>query len=224
MDMLDKRMMINQLIYDLNENVIFPGKWDPKKILQILKVPKSGSWKDKTVLDIGANTGGLSVEIARLGANVTMLEPDPLERSIGTSIDFIKEIIETENLKITIVKEGLFYANKLNQHDIILFLGLIYHFKYPQYCLDFISSLNPKELYISTQISNIDDLTMQNRLSGMLPKGHIPSQFKLGGYHPSHKLFRLMLNSAGFRNVHHLNDVEYYYPAKQFTMLFWIKQ
>lgn len=215
----DRRMKANQMIYDAKGNIVLDGNWDPKLILKILGRPKNGSWHGKSVLDIGANTGGLSLELARCGAIVTMLEPDPLERSLSTSESIINKFIETEELNITIVREQLFHAHRLERFDIILFLGLVYHFKYPQYCLDYISSLGADELFISTQTMKGEDLCMTNRLARIIPRKHIPSKVMIAGYHPTHKLFRLMLKASGYHNVKLLNDKEYEYPTKQFKCI-----
>lgn len=42
-------------------------------------------WEGKRVLDIGANTLGLSVEIARAGGIVTGAEPDPYNNTYAKS-------------------------------------------------------------------------------------------------------------------------------------------
>jgi len=212
---MDNRMKGVQQVLDRNGTILHNGKWNPRALLNILGTPKDGSWSGKTVLDIGANTGGLSLEIARQGAKVTIVEPDPLNRNIGITRDTVNGLARNEKLDIKIFSNTLFSCHELPQHDIILFLGLFYHFRYPQYCLDYISHLKPKELFISSQTYGSNDLIMLNRKNkNLLPKNHLPKDIIMAGFHQTHSMLQMMLAAAGFEDITLLTDAEYNFPFK----------
>src|SRR5690606_26654896 len=98
-----------------------------------------------------------------------------------------------------------------------LCLGLIYHFRYPQLILDYLSSMQPAVLYISTQTDPSEKLILVNRRQpGVLRKGHLKSDVILTGWHPTRRLLERMLLWAGFDEVTSLTKKEYNFPNKQF--------
>jgi len=145
-----------QSLYDAKGNEIFAGSWDPRVMFETIS--RGGfSWHGKTVLEIAANTGGLSVEMARAGAVVTMTEPDPYKNTLNLSRDVLDKIIADEELAITVEERDFFQCRVLPPHDVIVCLGLIYHFRHPQMMLDVLSSMRPGWLFISTQTHASDD-------------------------------------------------------------------
>ena len=215
--MADNRMTGAQRVLDANGNVLLDGVWCPARMLEILGTPKCGDWLGRTVLDIGGNTGGLSLELARRGAIVTLVEPDPLGRSLARSRKLLDEQVERESLHLNIVESDLFGCHKLPRHEIILFLGLVYHFRYPQYCLDYLSTLEPKELFVSSQTYESKALVLANRLNeGFMRPDQFPSSIPIAGFHPSHSMLRVMLEAAGFDELVMLTDREYCAPEKPF--------
>ena len=71
-----------QNIYSRDGEIIFNGGWDSRELYKAVTGDLSESyWLGRRVLDIGANTSGLSVEIARRGATVVAAEPDPYKNT-----------------------------------------------------------------------------------------------------------------------------------------------
>ena len=63
----------------IHDQLTLPGLWQPNFILDALVagIPIN-EWEGKRVLDIGACNGGLSIELARLGAHMcTQLNQTP---------------------------------------------------------------------------------------------------------------------------------------------------
>ena len=150
--------------------MILLGQWDPRCIFDTISAPDATYWAGKRVLDIGANTFGLSIEIARAGATVVAIEPDPYNWYFRLVETIVKDVIAQENLPLTISKAGLFEADVSAAFDTVLLLGIIYHFRDPQYLLDFLSTLDTTDVIVSTQTAPGDDLTLHNRRNpGTLP-------------------------------------------------------
>jgi len=174
-----------------------PGLWQPNLILDaLLEGIPAAEWKGKKVLDIGACNGGLTIELARLGASVRGVEPNPVARK---QFDFAwSQVRRNEDLDIRFEEGTLFSIDRSEHYDIVLFLGLVYHFRYPQMILDYLGSFNAERFIISSQTHKSDSLVMLNRKEAT-PQfyGNMP----LAGYHPSRSLLKAMIEWAGFRDV-----------------------
>jgi 2-polyprenyl-3-methyl-5-hydroxy-6-metoxy-1,4-benzoquinol methylase len=205
-----------QTIYSRDGKILFQGVWDAKQLFSTLSNEGPNFWAGKRVLDIAANTSGLSLELAYAGASVIALEPDPYNNTIGLSRELVESVARDENLDLTLERAGLFDARNYGDFDAILCLGLIYHFRQPQYILDYLSSIKTTHLFISTQTHPGDSLALYNRRHpGVLPDGFLPDETPLTGWHPTRPLFKKMLNWAGFTDVVSLTDKEYNFPNKQ---------
>jgi hypothetical protein len=212
-----KKYPATQTVYDINADIRFHGEWDSKKLYETVTAGNPSYWKGRSVLDLGANTSGLSIELARMGAIVTAAEPDPYKNNKAFAVKILKEIIQQEGLNLTLCDEPLFNAHLLGAHDTILCLGLIYHFRDPQFVLDYLSELDHKELIISTQTHPGEGLFMYNRKDPEIIK--IPNFWdkhndSISGWHPTRNLFEAMLVSAGYTNIQPLTDTKYNFPKK----------
>jgi len=197
----------------LGNDLTIAGVWDPKNLLEIL-CRGINDWRGLRVLDIGANSGGLSIELARLGATVVALEPlEKMRYLFGSALEYIRK---DEPLQIEVKNDHFFNAHQYGSFDVVLALGLVYHFRHPQLCLDYLGNLDSKWVFISTQTCNSDDLIMQNR-KAVCPQFH--TQTVLGGWHPSRALFLSMLEWAGFKNIVELTDpsLNFYNKSAQVT-------
>lgn len=204
-----------QTIYAADGQALFLGQWDPKPLFKVVSGGDERYWHGKRVLDIGANTFGLSIEIARAGAEVVAIEPDPYNWSFDLVSSTVEGTIRDERLNLTIQKDGLFNADKYGPFDVVLVLGLLYHFRDPQYILDYISTLDLKDIVISTQTADGADLVLQNRLDiKSLPVGFWSADIVLSGWHPTHPLLERMLMWAGFGNITALTDPSVNFPQK----------
>lgn len=185
-----------QAVYYNDASIAIPGLWDPKKILAVLTTGLSSeAWRGKRVLDIGACNGGLSIELARLGAVVHAVEPNP--QAIG-QFEFARDsIADIKGLNIVFEKGTLFTLDRSQEYDIVLFLGLLYHFRYPQLILDYLAAFRADVFFISSQTHKSNDLVMLNRKNIVSDYG----KRILAGYHPSRKLMRAMIEWAGFSRI-----------------------
>ncbi len=202
-----------QSIYKKDEKV-FVGEWDPRILLGIVNSVEY-EWEGKRVLDIGANTGGFSLELARLGARVVAAEPDPYGNNMRLSRDVLRELASIENLDLVIVSNDLFSCHELGEFDVIFCFGLLYHFRYFVYSLDYLSSLNSDVLYVSTQTHPGSDLALFNRVNpGIMKEGFFGDDIVLTGWHPTRPLFEKMLEWSGFSNIQSLTEEQYDFPRK----------
>jgi len=202
-----------QTIYDREGRCLFLGEWDPISLYRVLA---GYEWAGKKVLDIGANTCGLSIEIARAGASVTALEPAPYANDIPRGLDVAQRIAEEENLDLVIKQAGIEQATLFGAFDVVLCLGLVYHFRDMQFILDHISSIEHETLFVSTQTATGSDLTLVNRRTpGLFAPGFMPDDGMLSGWHPTRPLFERMLAWAGYSNPVSLTDRNYDFPQKQ---------
>lgn len=212
--------MINngcQSVLDINGNIIFEGEWNPSILYQILSAGNHEFWKGKSVMDIGANTCGLSIEIARRGAKVVALEPDPYNVTYAKSRTFVEHIIASEDLNLKVYSKGLFDSHEFKGFDIVLCLGLLYHFRYPQLTLDYLSTLEMNTLFLSTQVHPGDSFSLVNRLDPSIrfPANFFNETIVLSGWHPTRPLLERMLKWAGFENIVSLTEIPYTFPDKQ---------
>ncbi len=202
-----------QTIFSPTGEVIFPGEWDPRAILHTLG--DYGYWAGRSVLDIGSNTSGLSIEIARLGAKVTAAEPDPRNTSKSIAINIIRYVIQNENLDLTLTDKSVFDLNFLEKYDSVLFLGLIYHFRHPQYVLDLISNVVREHLFISSQTLPGDQLIMLNRADKQYDVRRLRNRnLILSGWQPTRNLLVKMIESSGFGDVIPISDPSLDFPSK----------
>ncbi|MGE7136631.1 methyltransferase domain-containing protein [Luteibacter sp. NPDC031894] len=94
---------------------------------------------DKRVLDIGCNAGYFAIELARRGAHVTAIDHDAhyLRQAAWAAEQF-------DLGDRLVLKEGDVYglAGSGDAYDIVLFLGVFYHLRYPLLGLDLAASMS----------------------------------------------------------------------------------
>jgi SAM-dependent methyltransferase len=188
----------------ISDELTVPGQWNPRLILNALLAGRPAEdWRGKKVLDIGACNGGLSIELARLGADVHAIEPnDTARRQFQFAFDVVSR---REDLRIRMENKTLFTVDRTQKYDIVLFLGLVYHFRYPQLVLDYLGGFDADCFFISSQTFQSDRLAMVNRKEAT-PQFYGKSI--LAGYHPSRPLLKSMIQWAGFRHVRELVTAE----------------
>ncbi len=204
-----------QSILDPTGKELLEGMWDPQALYMMLTCGDDGFWSGKRVLDIGANTCGLSLEIARRGASVVALEPDPFKLH-KPWIDVVVKLAADEGLRFERSDKGLFDAHTFERADVVLCLGLLYHFRYPQLILDYLSTLGMDWLFLSSQVHQGESLALVNRLDASvgLQKGFFSDSTILSGWHPTRPLLERMLRWAGFDDIVSLTDQPYTFPRK----------
>jgi SAM-dependent methyltransferase len=204
-----------QTIYNGKGEAVILGQWDPRPLFKAISGSEKNYWVGKRVLDIGANTFGLSIEIARAGASVVAIEPDPFNWYFKLVEATVNALITEEGLDLSIHRAGLFEAAQFGAFDTVLLLGVIYHFRDPQYMLDFLSTLEVKDVVISSQTAVGKDLHLVNRRNfDLMPKDFWSDDIVLSGWHPTRPLLERMLVWAGFDNVIALTDPTVNFPLK----------
>lgn len=120
----------------------FPAyKW--QEIAPTLPEDLSG-WR---VLDIGCNAGFYSLEFARRGATVVAIDSNAhyLEQARWAAELFgLTEHIELRRMQVYEL------ARSDEQYDLVLFLGVFYHLRYPLLSLDVVSRKVHRLLYFQT--------------------------------------------------------------------------
>lgn len=166
-----------------------PGKWDVERQAEFLV--KESPWPlAGRILDAGANAGGIAVE---LQSQSTVGSIVCVEHSVRYANQFNLISQHVDVGKIEYRRESLFESHRLGDFNVILMLGLIYHFRHPQLFLDYCSNLDSEKFVFSTQHIPGDDLTMRNR-QDILAK---PYPYMMG-WHPSQPTMLGMLMTAGF--------------------------
>jgi tRNA (mo5U34)-methyltransferase len=162
-----------------------------------------------TALDIGCNSGFYSVELARRGARVTALDKDPhfLQQARWVVQQFgLGDRIE--------VVQGQVYdlAHWAARFDLVLFMGVFYHLRYPLLALDLVAERTNRLLMFQTLtmpgtevVAPPPDLALDER--GMMQEGGWPKmafiEHSLEGdptnwWAPNHACIEALLRSAGF--------------------------
>lgn len=101
----------------------------------------------KTVLDIGCNAGFYSVELAKRGADVTAID---LDTSYLKQAEWVIKQFALEE-KITLRQQQVYdLANDEEQYDIVWFMGVFYHLRYPLLALDILCRKTKKMLVFQT--------------------------------------------------------------------------
>jgi len=103
--------------------------------------------RGKTVLDIGCNAGFYSIELARRGALVTALDVSEhylRQARWAANIFDLNDRIQFER------KQVYALAGTRERWDIVLFLGVLYHLRYPLLGLDIVSRCVRKTLVIQS--------------------------------------------------------------------------
>jgi SAM-dependent methyltransferase len=196
-------------------SLLSEGWWDPKKILatldQSIGYGDPDFWRGKRVIDIGANSCGLSIEIARRGAKVVAIEPDSraTDRYRMATAALAPEGLELE------VRDGVLedVVSARESCDIILFLGLLYHFKYPHFIIQSLASLPHRWLLLSTQCTDKAGLVQVNRLEEM-PERMRMTMTGMTGWHLSRELLTQSLMDAGYRSVREGSDPKIHFKNK----------
>jgi tRNA (mo5U34)-methyltransferase len=89
------------------------------------------------VLDVGCNAGFYSFKLAELGANVLGIDSDEnYLRQAQWAQKFFSEDMQTEFRKMQVYE----LASLKKQFDLVLFMGVFYHLRYPLLGLDIVAS------------------------------------------------------------------------------------
>lgn len=166
----------------------------------------------QTALDIGCNAGFYSLELAKRGARVTGIDLDAhyLEQA-----DWVVKNWELEE-KITLQNKQIYdLAKEEKVYDIVWFMGVFYHLRYPMLALDILSQKAKKLFVFQTLTMPGDDiLEVKEDYSinerGMMQKEGWPKiafiENKLNGdptnwWAPNKSCIEAMLRSCGLKII-----------------------
>lgn len=137
--------------WDVFEGIRLPGRNSVEELCEHIQLPVD--LKDKRVLDIGAWNGAFSFECERRGAAEVVAFS--LEDPETTGFNRLKSVLGSE---LRYVNGSVYNLQDYNlgQFDIVLFLGVLYHLRYPLLAIDRLRDVCRGELYIETHI--IDEL------------------------------------------------------------------
>lgn len=162
-----------------------------------------------SVLDIGCNAGFYSLELAKRGAQVTGIDIDD---------HYLRQanwIISEFNIKNIKYRKMQVYdlASESVKYDLILFMGVFYHLRYPLLALDIIAEKFKKLMVFQTLTipgmkvaDTTDDIKIENR-EVMLQDGWPKMAFientlegdETNWWAPNHSAILAMLRSCGLQ-------------------------
>jgi tRNA (mo5U34)-methyltransferase len=129
-------------------------KWNEIQV----HIPKDLSgW---SVLDIGCNAGFYSLELAKRGASVTAIDIDDHYLDQARWAASIFEL----SPKITFEKRQVYsLAKSTIRYDLVWFMGVLYHLRYPLLSLDIVYRITKKMMVFQT-------MTMPGGEDGVIPE------------------------------------------------------
>lgn len=172
------------------------------------------------VLDVGCNAGFYSLELAKRGAEVTAIDLDEhyLEQARWTSAQFgLEDKIQFRQMQVY----DLAHCNE--EYDLIWFMGVFYHLRYPLLALDILSQIAKKTMVFQTlslpgktELDLPEDVALDKRVVLTTP-GWPAMAFienKLAGdptnwWAPNHQGIISMLRSCGFKVLNMPEDETY---------------
>jgi hypothetical protein len=179
---------------ELPNGEVTPGTRDQSLVFDLFASRVPQDMTGMTVLDLGSNACGLTLEFARRGATVVAIE-------LWTIYILQAELVLREHGlrdQVEIVQGDVYGAVHLDRtFDIVCYVGLSYHLRYPQLALDMLGRLCAGSLLTSTQTVGGDSLTMSNRARH---DNATRSMGDLYGYEPTETLFLDMIAHAGFKD------------------------
>jgi len=192
----------------------FPkNKWD--QISPYLPMDLDGA----STLDIGCNAGFYSFELARRGAKVLGIDREELFLNQARWAAEVLELSsQTEFRNMQIYELSM----REEKFDIVLFLGVMYHLRYPMLAMDIVSRISSKMLVFQTltmpgdEVYSCNDLGLFER-DKMLKPGWPKMAFienALAGdetnwWAPNHACVEAMLRGAGMRIIARPGDEIY---------------
>lgn len=165
-----------------------------------------------SALDVGCNAGFYSFELARRGARVTAIDSNPhyLKQARWAAVQF-----GLDN-RIGFRQQQVYdLAREQDHYDLVLFLGVLYHLRYPLLGLDIVAEKARSLLYLQSLTlpgvevaSDIDGLGFEQR-QRMLEPGWPKMAFIEGRFAddptnwwaPNHACIEAMLRSCGMRVI-----------------------
>jgi len=187
---------------ELKRGVITPGKSDVASKFALLEPHIPADMTGMSVLDTGCNAGGIGIEFAKRGAEMVGVEASKLYYH---QANFVRDVLNLPNA--TFQRMPIYEVFRLQQEfDIVLFLGLLYHLRYPQLAIDILSACCKKMIFVSTPILITHRPVMEHRIRRAdtlenLKVIHHGHESRHNWWYPSKGVLVDMLTVAGFARV-----------------------
>ena len=183
---------------DLGDGLVTPGKGNSERELRRMKMPER--LDGKSVLDIGAWDGFYSFEAERRGASRVLAvdsyawdgrnwsNKDGFElarRALGSRV----EDKQVEVLDIS--------PQRVGEFDLVLFLGVLYHMRYPLLALERVASVTKEQLILET---HVDLLGCGSAAMAFYPGKQLDGD-STNWWGPNTRAMEAMLKTVGFRRI-----------------------
>ncbi|HET8657173.1 MAG TPA: TIGR04290 family methyltransferase [Longimicrobiaceae bacterium] len=176
--------------------------------------------RGKTVLDIGCNAGFYSLQLHARGARVTGIEHDA---HYLAQARFAAEVLDAD---IDYRLMDVYDVDQLGQQfDYVLFMGVLYHLRYPLYALDKVARLPREKLVFQSMLRGSTDTSLpieadypitereifdDSRFPAMYFLEHRYAGDPTNWWVPNQPGMEAMLRSAGLRIDGHVGSEVYF--------------
>jgi tRNA (mo5U34)-methyltransferase len=135
--------------WEVFQGVFTPGNNPVGDLCKYIQLP--ADLAGKRVLDIGAWNGCFSFECERRGASEVVAYS--LENPEETGFNKLKDLL---NSKVSYVQGSVYNLSPdtLGTFDLVLFLGVLYHLRYPLLAIDRLRSVTRQTVLIETHVVN----------------------------------------------------------------------
>jgi tRNA (mo5U34)-methyltransferase len=187
---------------DLGQGVVTPGRDDSPSKLAFLGMP--ADLRDKSVLDVGASDGFFSFEAERRGARRVVAVDTYYKdlpggwRGHGTrsGFDLARRVLGSRVEALDLDCLDLSPEN-VGVHDVVLFLGVLYHLKHPLLGLERVASVTGELLILET---HVDLLDVEQPAMAFYPGRELAND-PTNWWGPNGPAVEAMLRTAGFRRT-----------------------
>lgn len=172
--------------------------------------------RGKTALDIGCNAGFYSLELARRGAEVHAIEPDPhyiTQAQWVAEQHGLQDVVHLHQIGIWDLAERI--EGMPDAFDLVLFMGVFYHLRHPLLGLDIAAARTAGKMVFQTLTTADDeiartpnDLPLEGRDSLSMPGWprmsfieHSFASDHTNWWVPNAACCEAMLRSAGLRVI-----------------------
>ena len=159
-----------------------------------------GSLSGKTVLDIGCNAGFWCIQARRAGAE-RVLGVDVSEKNVEQA-SFIRDMVGLDGIEYRTVNANDVSAAALGEHDVVLFLGLLYHLDKPIEALERLYEVTREFAVIDTNLARADvspDVPVLKLEEDQVHEQNVSNRIALV---PTKTAVPVMLKHVGFREVY----------------------